>query len=91
MIQENRKKNSKSNIATGANDIDILGKVSLGNKSYGELYVDDKISDTFTRNYLGPVNLEKFTVRLIDDHGNLVNLANADWSFSLQVERLYQY
>ena len=91
VINENRKKNSKSNIASGANDIDILGKISLGNKSYGEMYSDDKVSDTYTRNYLGPVNLDKFTVRLIDDHGNLVNLANADWSFSLQVERLYQY
>ena len=91
VINENRKKNSKSNIASGANDIDILGKISLGSKSYGEMYSDDKVSDTYTRNYLGPVNLDKFTVRLIDDHGNLVNLANADWSFSLQVERLYQY
>ena len=91
VIQENRKKNSKSNIATGANDIDILGKVSLGNKSYGEIYMDDNVSDTYKRNYLGPVNLDKFSVRLIDDHGNLVNLSNADWSFSLQVERLYQY
>jgi hypothetical protein len=30
-------------------------------------------------------------VRLLDDKGNLVNLNDNDWSFSLIVEQLYQY
>ena len=38
------------------------------------------------RNYLTPTYLDRFTVRLTDDKGNLVNLYDNDWSFSLIVE-----
>ena len=38
------------------------------------------------RNYLSPTYLDRFTARLTDDKGNLVNLYDNDWSFSLIVE-----
>jgi len=38
------------------------------------------------RNYIKPTNLERFSVSLTDDKGNLVNLYDNDWSFSLIVE-----
>ena len=38
------------------------------------------------RNYSGPTHLERFTVSLNDDKGNLVNLYDNDWSFSIIVE-----
>jgi hypothetical protein len=38
------------------------------------------------RNYIKPTSLERFTVSLYDDKGNLVNLYDNDWSFSLVVE-----
>ena len=43
------------------------------------------------RTYFGPVNIDRMRVRLLDDKGNLVNLNDVDWSFSLLVEQLYQY
>ena len=43
------------------------------------------------RTYFGPVNIERLRVRLIDDKGNLVNLHDNDWSFTMVVEELYQY
>ena len=43
------------------------------------------------RTYFGPVNIERMRVRLLDDRGNLVNLNDNDWSFSLIVDQLYQY
>lgn len=43
------------------------------------------------RTYFGPVNIDHMRVRLLDDKGNLVNLNDVDWSFSLLVEQLYQY
>jgi hypothetical protein len=43
------------------------------------------------RTYFGPVNIDRLRVRLLDDKGNLVNLNDNDWSFSLTVEQLYQY
>jgi len=43
------------------------------------------------RTYFGPVNIDRLRVRLIDDKGNLVNLHDNDWSFTMVVEELYQY
>jgi hypothetical protein len=40
----------------------------------------------YKRNYLSPTNLQRFNVTLTDDKGNLVNLYDNDWSFSLIVE-----
>lgn len=41
----------------------------------------------FKRRYAAPTNLERLTVTLTDDKGNLVNLYDNDWSFSLLVEQ----
>lgn len=43
------------------------------------------------RIYFGPVTIERMRVRLLDDRGNLINLNDNDWSFSLIAEQLYQY
>ena len=43
------------------------------------------------RRYFGPTNIEKLRVRLLDDKGYPVDLHLADISFSLIMERLYQY
>lgn len=43
------------------------------------------------RVYFGPVDIEKIHVQLLDDKGNPMNLNGVDWSFSFNVEYLYQY
>ena len=40
------------------------------------------------RNYFGPVNIRRMTVTLRTDRGDLVDLNNANWSFSLIAEQL---
>lgn len=40
------------------------------------------------RNYFGPVNIHRMSVRLVTDRGNLVDLNKANWSFSLVCEQL---
>jgi hypothetical protein len=40
----------------------------------------------FKRKYAAPTTIERLTVTLTDDKGNLVNLFDNDWSFSLLVE-----
>jgi len=42
------------------------------------------------RLYFGPVNIRKLTVTLLNDHGEVVDLNGANWSFSLVCEQLYQ-
>lgn len=46
---------------------------------------------TNKRTYFGPVSLNKFNVKLIDDIGNIVNLNGRDWSFTATAVSLYQY
>lgn len=41
------------------------------------------------RKYFGPVNINRFRVRLFDDKGNLVNLNNTDYTFSVKMKMLY--
>lgn len=43
----------------------------------------------YSRAYSGPTDIERLRVRLFDDKGNLVNLHDNDWSFSLLMEQLY--
>ena len=43
------------------------------------------------RTYFGPVDIKKLRVKLYDDKGNLVNLHGNNWSFTLIIEKLYQY
>jgi len=46
---------------------------------------------TNKREYFGPVNIERLRVRLLDDKGNIVDLNDNDWSFSMVIDQLYQY
>jgi hypothetical protein len=45
----------------------------------------------FTREYFGPVTLQRFKVTLVDDNGFTVNLNGNDWSFTFAAESLYEY
>ena len=42
------------------------------------------------RQYFGPVNLRRMSVKLVSDRGNVVDFNNANWSFSLICEQLYK-
>jgi hypothetical protein len=42
------------------------------------------------RTYFGPVNITKMSVKLVNDRGDVIDLNNANWSFSVIVECLYQ-
>jgi len=66
--------------------------VSLANSQSSQPYIEFATNlEANERTYFGPVNIDRLRVRLIDDKGNLVNLNDVDWSFSLIVDQLYQY
>jgi hypothetical protein len=56
----------------------------------GEIFIENKFQAN-DRIYFGPVDIERFTVRLLNDKGQIVNLNGSNWSFILSVEVLYQY
>ena len=43
------------------------------------------------RVYFGPVDIERMSVKLLDDKGNILNLNGNDWCVTLICECLYQY
>lgn len=57
----------------------------------GQILIDDFNLDEAERVYFGPVDLERFKVRLVNDQGYTVNLNGNNWSFTLTSTSLYQY
>ena len=48
----------------------------------GTLQIQERI-------YFGPVNIKRMTVRILTDKGTVLDLNNANWSFSLISQQLY--
>lgn len=42
-----------------------------------------------TRNYFGPVTIEKMHIRMIDEYDRVIDINNMDWSFTLMFECIY--
>ena len=80
-----------------------INKTTSNNNILGKIY-RSPVSQTYYLNnintstgndadrariYFGPVRLSKFKFSLLDKFGNLVDLNNMDYSFTLEVEVLY--
>lgn len=81
--------------SSSINSNNILARINLAsikqsNGSYqtGE---DDGFSTQVnrSRNYFGPVDIEKLRITLYDEYGRVVNLNNMDWSCALMFECMY--
>jgi hypothetical protein len=44
-----------------------------------------------TRKYFGPVNIDSLRITLLDEYGQVLQLNRTDYSFSLELEILYEY
>lgn len=72
---------------------DIFGiiPVKTSGMAIGSVYVEFGGSlQNQQRLYFGPVNIHRMTIKLLNDRGNLVDLNNANWSFSFICEQLYK-
>jgi hypothetical protein len=67
------------------NNKNILSKINT-NRPYDEGTTSQV---NRTRNYFGPVNIEKLRITLYDEYGRIINLNNMDWSCSLTFECMY--
>ncbi len=45
---------------------------------------------TKTRRYNGPVNIRNLFIKIIDQYGIIIDLNNMDFSFTLELEILYE-
>jgi hypothetical protein len=65
--------------------------LNIANLPNNSIYVDNSIGlRDQQRSYFGPVNIQRMSVKLINDRGETVDLNGANWSFSFICEQLYQ-
>ncbi len=71
----------------------VLAVIPIPNDTtYGDnIVLFGQDMSTNSRDYFGPVTIERIKTELLDDKGNLINLNGADWSFTFRVKQLYQY
>jgi hypothetical protein len=83
---------SNTIIASSANNYlgdNIIGRVSI-NESFNSIMLHTASDKIFKqRDYLGPVNLNKFRIKLLDKYGNVLDLNNNDFSMSIEMTQLY--
>jgi len=85
-------KNQTKSYSSGPYVQDIFAYVPIkaSGLSVGQSYVDFSGSlSQQTRSYFGPVNIHRFSVQLVTDRGDVLDLNGADWQFSLTCEQLY--
>ena len=69
---------------------DILAKIPLTNGKLSVIIDDNKNPLTKTRKYNGPVNINKLHIKILDRFGEIIDLNNMDFSFTLELELLYE-
>ena len=71
----------------------VLAKIYLIDGKFS-VNIDDSTDDlnnqTRTRKYHGPIDFKKFHITIIDEFGRKISLNNMDFSFVLEVEKLYR-
>ena len=68
----------------------ILAKIPMVNGKLSLIIDDNNNPLTKTRKYNGPVNIRKIHVKIVDKFGNSIDLNNMDFSFTLELELLYE-
>jgi hypothetical protein len=84
----NTKKNGYTNQLNKSNVNNILAVINLIENTTtvdGESYLSAEPIDT-TREYNGPVNISRLSVKLLDSKGNILDLNGRNWSFVLKCE-----
>jgi hypothetical protein len=75
--------------AGGVLDNNILAIIPLNSGLFATTFDNNSNFIFKKRDYFGPVDLSRITIRLVNQRGNPVNLHDTDWNFSLQVKTIY--
>lgn len=67
---------------------DILGRISIENSS-NEIMINQSDKIFRQRDYLGPVTIRKFNIRLLNRFGDPIDINNNDFSMALELKVLY--
>jgi hypothetical protein len=88
--QRNRNSLNVVCFADSTMEQNIIAKIPMTNGKLS-LTVDDSGSPLVkNRRYNGPVNIRNMHIRILDRFGEVINLNNMDFSFTLELEILYE-
>lgn len=68
----------------------ILCRVSIKEDPYKVNMINSSDMVTKTRNYFGPVNIQKLRIQLLDEYGRVINMNNMDYSLCLDFTCIYE-
>lgn len=92
-ILNNQQRNSQtSQTSLGIYVQDVFGIIPMKTSGLinGQSYIEfGGTLQNQERIYFGPVNIKRMSVRILTDKGNILNLNNANFSFSLIAQQLY--
>jgi len=74
---------------SGVIDNNILGLIPINSTLFKTTFDNNSNFIYKKREYFGPVDISRINIKLLNQKGNLVNLQDTDFSFSLQVKTLY--
>ena len=67
----------------------ILARVPVNASSNNVIYDDVNRDNYKSREYFGPVNIERLKISLLDQYGNLLELNDIDYSLSIEFTMLH--
>ena len=68
----------------------IIAKIPMVNGKLSLIVDDNTCPLTKTRKYNGPVNIRNIFIKILDQYGEIIDLNNMDYSFTLELEILYE-
>jgi hypothetical protein len=90
LISQQNKTKKYSGISYIA-DIFAMVPLRVGGIPNGSYYIETGGNlQNQERSYFGPVNIQRMSVKLVNDKGDIVDLNKVDWSFSFLCEQLYR-
>ena len=79
-------KNIIAKIPYGCN----LSPLTVSTNSFPTMFINDESIISSDRQYFGPIHLQKIAIRLLNRYGNVVDLNLLDFSFTLEMNVLYE-
>lgn len=83
--------NNVKNTVITDNAIDnVLARLTITSDSFTVVIDNDSDKVFKTREYFGPVTLQKFQIQLKNKFGKLIDIYNENFNFALEVKQIYQ-
>lgn len=76
-------------LPTGLIDENVLAVIPITSAPFTSTFADNADYIYKTRNYNGPIDIQKISIKLLNPQGRLVNIHQYDYGFNLQVTTIY--